>query len=401
MVNGLKIALLTVLLSSALNARADDSDWSRSANIDLQSRFFTQDAKWPGQSSQTGAVSLAFSAEFRWRAPDAEQRISLIPYLRWDATDSDRSLVDLPEAYWAFEGDSYELLVGANTVFWGVTESVHLVDIINQTDAAADIDGENKLGQPMLNLELQRDWGLIGLYVMPYFRERTFAGSDGRFRAPLPVDTDAAVYESSDEQNHIDLALRYSHYIGDVDLGVSWFSGTSREPRLLLNADATALVPYYDQIDQVGVDLQYTHDAWLWKFEAIARDAATDAFVAAVGGVEYTVYQLRDSSTDLGLLLEYQYDARAETEPLTLADNDVFVGARLAFNDVQDSTALLGFAYDVDTGATFMNIEADRRFGQNYVAELRVRLFSDVDRDDPVFAISSDDYLQLQVSRYF
>jgi hypothetical protein len=182
---------------------------------------------------------------------------------------------------------------------------------------------------------------------------------------------------------------------------VSWFSGTSREPRLLLNADATALVPYYDQIDQVGVDLQYTHDAWLWKFEAIARDAATDSYVAAVGGVEYTVYQLGDSSTDLGLLMEYQYDARAATEPLTLADNDVFVGARLAFNDVQDSTALLGFAYDVDTGTTFVNIEADRRFGDNYVAELRVRLFSDADSDDPVFAISSDDYLQLQFSRYF
>ena len=397
----LKIALLTVLLSSAPNAWADDSDWQRSANIDLQSRLFTQDAKWPGQSSQIGAVSLAFSAEFRWRDPDADQRISLIPYLRWDGTDSDRSLVDLPEAYWAFAGDSYELLLGANTVFWGVTESVHLVDIINQTDAAADIDGEAKLGKPMLNLELQRDWGLIGAYVMPYFRERTFAGSDGRFRAPLPVDPDAAVYESSDQQNHIDLALRYSHYIGDVDLGMSWFRGTNREPRLLLNDDATALVPHYDQIDQVGIDVQYTRDAWLWKLEAIARDSATDSFVAAVGGVEYTVYQLRDSSSDLGLILEYQYDARAETEPLTLADNDVFVGARLALNDVQDSTALLGLAYDLDTGATFVNFEADRRFGQNYVAELRIRLFSDGSRQDPLFAISNDDYLQLQLSRYF
>jgi len=401
MFSKLKIALLAVLLSSALNARADDSNWQSSANIDLQSRFFMQDAKWPGQSSQTGAISAAFSAEFRWRDPDAGQRASIIPHIRWDATDSDRSLIDLPEAYWALQGDSYELLLGANTVFWGVTESVHLVDIINQTDAVADIDGEEKLGQPMLNLELQRDWGLIGMYAMPYFRERTFAGSDGRFRAPLPVDTDAAVFESSDEQNHIDLALRYSHYIGDVDLGLSWFSGTSRDPRLLLNAESTALVPYYDLIDQVGVDLQYTRDAWLWKLEAIARDGATDSFGAAVGGVEYTVYQLRNSATDLGLLLEYQYDGRAITEPLTLADNDVFVGARLAFNDVQDSTALLGLSYDVDTGATFVNIEADRRFGQNYVAELRVRLFSDADRDDPVFAISSDDYLQLQFSRYF
>jgi hypothetical protein len=397
----LKIALVAALLSSALIARADDSNWQGGANIDLQSRFFTQDAKWPGQGSQSGAVSVAFSAEFRWRDPDADQRISLIPYFRWDAVDSERSLVDLPEAYWAFESDSYELLVGANTVFWGVTESAHLVDIINQTDTVADIDGEDKLGQPMLNLELQRDWGLVGLYVMPYFRERTFAGSEGRFRAPLPVNTDAPVYESSDGQNHIDLALRYSHYIGDVDFGVSGFSGTSREPRLLLNADGTALVPHYDLIDQLGIDLQYTRDAWLWKLEAIARDSATDTFVAAVGGVEYTVYQLGDSSADLGLLLEYQYDGRAESEPLTLADNDVFAAARLALNDVQDSTALFGLAYDVDTGATFVNIEADRRFGQDYVAELRVRLFSDADRDDPVYAISSDDYLQLQFSRYF
>ena len=135
------------------------------------------------------------------------------PYLRWDEKDDQRSLVDLQEAYWALEGDDYELLVGANTVFWGVTESVHLVDIINQTDAAGDIDGEDKLGQPMVNLALQRDWGELSAFVMPYFRERTFPGIDGRLRTPLPIDTDRPVYESSGGQNHVDVALRYSHYI--------------------------------------------------------------------------------------------------------------------------------------------------------------------------------------------
>lgn len=49
--------------------------------------------------------------------------------------------------YWAPDPDDIEfgevqkLLVDANTVFWGVTESVHLVDVINQTDLAGDIDG--------------------------------------------------------------------------------------------------------------------------------------------------------------------------------------------------------------------------------------------------------------------
>ena len=341
------------------------------------------------------------SSEFRWRNFEGDQRASIIPYLRWDATDEQRSIADLREAYWAYEGGDYEVLVGANTVFWGVTESVHLVDIINQTDAVGDIDGEDKLGQAMVNIEMQRDWGLLSMYVMPHFRERTFAGVDGRFRTPLPVDEDNAVFESSDEENHVDLALRYSHYIGDVDLGVSVFSGTSREPRLVLAEDGTALVPHYDLIDQLGVDLQYTRDAWLWKLEAIGRETANDSFAAAVGGVEYTIYQLLDSSSDLGLLLEYQYDGRDRTEPLTLADNDLFVAARFALNDMQDSSALMGVAYDVDTGATFMNVEAERRIGNNYVLELRARFFTAAETDDPMFVITNDDYLQLQLSRYF
>lgn len=396
----LRLFLLASLLS-ALVAKADEASWDLSANVELQSRFFAQDARWPGQESDAAQLSVATTAEFRWRNAEGDQRASIIPYLRWDQADNERSLVDLPEAYWAYEGDGFEFLVGSNTVFWGVTESVHLVDIINQTDAVADIDGEDKLGQPMINLELQRDWGLISAYVMPYFRERTFSGSDGRLRTPLPVDTDRGQYESSERDNHIDVALRYSHYIGDIDIGLSFFDGTSREPRLLPDDDGSALLPFYDQISQFGVDLQYTHDAWLWKLEAIARDGFTDTFAAAVGGFEYTFYQVNESDADIGVLLEYQYDGRGTAEPVTVADNDVFVGTRLALNDTQDTAVLAGIVYDVDTGETFLNVEAERRLGEHYVIELRARSFSGADPIDPTFTIASDDYLQLQLRRYF
>ena len=324
-----------------------------------------------------------------------------MPYLRWDATDEERSLADLKEAYWAFEGDDYEFLGGNNTVFWGVTESVHLVDIINQTDFAGDIDGEDKLGQPMVSLMLQRDWGEITAFVMPYFRERTFTGSDGRFRPPWAVDTDNAVYESSREQKHVDLALRYSHYVGDIDIGLNVFSGTSREPRLAPSPDGTSLLPVYDQIDQFGVDLQYTTGSWLWKLEAIARDGATESFAAAVGGFEYTFYQVSDSSADVGLLLEYQYDGRNEFEPLTISDNDVFVATRLAFNDIQDTAVLAGVSYDTDTGETFLNIEAERRFGDSWFGELRIRSFSGAEQGDTTYFFRKDDYVQLSIARYF
>ena len=392
------LATITLLLS-ALTAETGRASWDISSNIDLTTRIFTEDARWPGQDDSTLQLSIAGSTEFRWRGDDS--RASIIPYLRYDETDDDRSLADLPEAYWAKEAESYELLIGVNTVFWGVTESVHLVDIINQTDAAGDIDGEDKLGQPMINLELQRDWGLVSVYVLPYFRERTFSGEDGRLRTPLPVDTDNPQYESSDEENHVDLALRYSHYVGNVDIGVSAFSGTSREARLAPNTDGSELIPFYDQIDQLGLDLQYTGDAWLWKLEAIARETQNDSFTAAVGGFEYTYYKVNESSADVGVLLELQYDGRDDGEPVTLADNDLFAGIRLALNDNQDTAVLAGVGYDLETSETYVNIEADRRLGEDYVLELRVRFFTNAEPDDTSFAIENDDYLQLQLSRYF
>ncbi|NIV18451.1 MAG: hypothetical protein GWN47_08590 [Woeseiaceae bacterium] len=398
-----RIVPLPVLLLVALfpHSPARGGEVDLSGSIELAARTFWNDPQWAGQIDAAFQGSVASTTEIRWYNESGSQRAAFIPFLRWDANDKERSLADLREAYWAYEGDDYELLIGANTVFWGVAESTHLVDIINQTDFAGDIDGEDKLGQPMLSLLLQRDWGEITAFVMPYFRERTFAGVDGRFRPPLPVDTDNPVYESSDEENHVDLALRYSHYIGDIDIGLSVFSGTSREPRLLPGPDGASLLPVYDQIGQVGVDLQYTSNSWLWKLEAIARDGATHSFAAAVGGFEYTFYQVGESSKDIGLLLEYQYDGRNEFESVTIADNDVFVATRLAFNDVQDTAVLAGIAYDTDTGETFLNMEAERRFGENWFGELRVRAFSGAKPGDSTYWLQKDNYVQVNVTRYF
>lgn len=380
-------------------AYAGEASWDISSNLQLTSRTFSENASWLGQDDRSTQFSLSGSSELRWRR--GNQRASIMPYLRWDDVDEERSLADFREAYWAVEADSFEVLVGVNTVFWGVTESVHLVDVINQTDAVADIDGEDKLGQPMINLELQRNWGRIGFYLLPYFRERTFAGIDGRLRTPAPVDTENALFESSDEENHVDVALRYSHYQGNFDIGLSAFKGTGREPDFLPGSDNSGLLPVYFQIEQFGIDLQYTGDAWLWKLEGVHRQGHFDSYQAMVGGFEYTAYQIVDSNADIGILLEYQYDGRDDREPLTLADNDLFAGVRLALNDIQDSNLLAGAGYDTKSGETFVTIEAERRLGNHFVLELQMRLFTRVDASDTMLPIKNDDYLQLSLSRYF
>ena len=390
------VALVALLAA----APAAAGEWDITGFVGADARAFWLDARFPEQDNGLDA-SILVQPEFYWRSDDGAHRFSIVGFGRVDSQDSERTHADVREFYWGYEADGWDLNIGVNKVFWGVTESRHLVDVINQTDLVEDIDQEDKLGQPMVNFNLERDFGRFEFFVLPWFRERTFPGPDGRFRPALPVDTDNPVYESSAEDAHVDLAFRYSHFIGDVDLGLSFFEGTSREPGFVPAPDGERLLPFYEQMTQVGLDLQYTRDAWLWKLEAIGRDTNSDSFLATVAGFEYTFYGVRESAADIGILVEALYDGRDADSPPTVFDNDVFVGTRLALNDAEDTSVLAGVAYDVDTGEIFLNVEAERRFGDSLSAELRLRSFAGAEPADASYSFERDDYLQLRLSWYY
>lgn len=390
------LLVIAALMASPSNA----GEWDLTGFVGVDSQAFWLDGRYPDQEDGFN-TSLLLQPEFYWRSDDNQQRISIVGFGRIDSHDDERSHADLREAYWGLDGDSWDLNIGINKVFWGVTESRHLVDVINQTDLIEDIDQEDKLGQSMINFNLQQDYGRFELYMLPWFRERTFPGPNGRFRSPLPVDTDNAIYESSADENHVDFAFRYSHFFGVVDIGASLFEGTSREPRFLLAPDGEHLLPVYDQMTQFGVDLQYTHDAWLWKLETIYRDSRSDSFAAAVGGFEYTFYGVKDSAADVGVLLEYLHDGRNPNAPPTVFDNDLFLGSRLVLNDASDTSVLAGIAADLNTHELFLNIEAERRIGDNLSVELRLRAFMNAEPDDPLYTVERDDYLQVRLSWYY
>lgn len=394
----LKFALLLVATFATSTSSAEN--WEIAGFAGLDTRAFWLDAQYPGQENGFNP-SLLLQPEFYWSSDDSRQRVSIVGFARWDAQDDERTHADLREAYWGIDGNGWDLTAGISKVFWGVTESRHLVDVINQTDLVEGIDEESKLGQPLVNFNLDRDYGRFGLYVMPYFRERTFPGIDGRFRSSLVVDTDNPIYESGDEENHVDLALRYSHYIGDIDIGAHVFEGTSREARFVIAPEGDRLLPVYDQMTQVGVDVQYTAEAWLWKLEAISRDTRVDEFIAAVAGLEYTFYGVKNSSADVGVLVEYLYDGRNELSAPTASDNDLFIGTRLAFNDADDSSILAGVAVDLDTQELFLNVEAERRLSDQLSVELQLRAFTNAEPGDALFVVEKDDYIQLRLSWYY
>ena len=379
---------------------ATAENWSYAGSIGAESRWFVNSPQFPGQLSGLQNAFL-LTPELRYRSEDRRNLIRIVPNIRIDSRDRERNLFDMMELSWTWVGDEWETVLGFNKVFWGVTESRHLVDIINQTDAAEDIDGEEKLGQPMFALTTQRDWGRVSAFLLTGFRERTFPGEDGRLRTPLPVDTDNPQYESGAEDQHVDLALRYTHYLGEWDVGAYLFHGTGREPRLQISGTGTTLIPIYDQITQIGTDLQLTHEAWLLKFEGIVRSGQGDTFAASVAGFEYTFYQVGESVADVGLLLEYLYDGRDTDAPPVLLQNDLFAGARLSMNDTQDSSLLAGAIVDVEDQSTSLSIEAERRIGDSWTIELESRWFVHTASDNLLHFIKNDDYITLRMRKYF
>ena len=143
--------------------------------------------------------------------------------MRKDNEDPERNLVDVQELYLLEILEDREIKYGISKEFWGVTETSHRVDIINQTDSSESFDGEDKLGQPMVKISFERDWGLLDIYALIGFRERTFVGQNGRLRLPIVTDTDNPSYASSAKTARIDFAMRWANYFDNFEIAVSHF----------------------------------------------------------------------------------------------------------------------------------------------------------------------------------
>lgn len=372
-----------------------------SANVAAEAKFFSQSASGSDQLNDNLTVSLEPQWSGDWG--DGDDSWSTKLFLRADNKDSERNHFDLREFYWLHLNGDSEFRLGINTLFWGVTESQHLVDVVNQIDQVEGIDGEDKLGQPMIQFKHYEDWGVVDLLLLPGFRERTFQSINGRPRTPLLVDTNAVQYQSSEGQSHIDYAFRYSQTIDELDLGLTWFKGTNREPILssAVNSNGQAvLIPTYNQMTQLGLDLQVIIEDWTWKLELIHRETNADSFEASTVGFEYTFYRLLNSDIDVGTLVEYSYDNRSLSKR-GVFDRDLLLGARLAFNDSQSTNMLIGLVIDTEKRSQTFKIEGSRRLNDNWKGTIEVQTFSKIDDNDVLASFSRDDYLLLELTRYF
>ena len=380
--------------------------------VSSEARIFPESGIHPGQRSHASGLSMETTAYIEG---DGGGSFTITPFLRLDAGDPERTHADLREAYFLTYGDAgdgeWELRLGIDRVFWGVAEARSLVDIINQTDLVEHPNAKSKLGQPMVHFTLSGDWGALELFGLTGHRKRTFSGERGRFRALPVVDNSRATYESADEEWHIDLAGRYSNSFGPLDIGLSVFDGTSREPAFrpaVVNqaSPLVVLAPHYEQIRQFGLDGQITTGPVLLKLEAIRRTGGQNRmmqeedYTASILGGEYVINGPWDTNSDLSLFAEWLRDDRGRNATEALA-NSVFLGARLGLNDEHGTDFFLGVLDSRESGSRVLNAEFNRRLSDNVSLHVESIAHIGFEADETVRDTSRDSFIGISLEYNF
>jgi len=364
--------------------------------LEAEYRYFIDEGKFENQLNHFPSLSINPKYNVEWNG--GKNFINFSGFFRLDR-DKERTHFDIRELYYQKVIKKLELNIGFKKIFWGVTESNHLVDIINQTDQIESFDGEKKLGQPMVQFSYNTNLGVFDLFYMPYFRKRVFPGEKGRFRFSFVFDKNDIEFESKSNEWHQDFAFRWSHSFSIFDIGISHFYGTGREPVFDFN-QTTNSIGIYPIINQTGIDVQITHNAFLWKVESINRTSTIQNMFAVTAGLEYTFGNIVNSGIDIGLLGEYLFDSRDEFA-LNALQNDFFLGSRIAFNDVQSTEILIGNIKDLTKTSNIFSIEASRRLGDSFKMELEARFFINISDQELILNnFENDSFFRISIFKY-
>lgn len=249
----------------------------------------------------------------------------------------------------------------------------------------------------MLHYSYQSGVGTLDFFYMPYFRKPVYPGKNGRLRTPFVIDDSMISFESSSEEFRPDFALRWSHFIGKFDIGLSHFNGTSRQP--LINSFEN-FQPMFAVINQTGLDVQATTGPALWKLEAIHNENSVIDYTALAAGIEYTFSNVNRKGLDIGAVAEYLFDSRDNLSFNSL-QNDIFAGTRFAFNNSQDTQILAGAIVDLRYNTQLASIEASHRLKETWKIEVEGRFFLHTDEREFIHFIRHDSFFRVAVNKYF
>lgn len=417
-------SVLGAVLLLALPDAAVAQDFTYGGTFETTLRYYPQDGLLPGQTEAGIAPIFSGDLTTRTRFDSGTLAFELSGLYN---TETGEGFIDIPRGYYQYFGEGFDLLVGSNIEYWGVSESNRVVDSVNQRYVIDQTVDYISLGQPMVNLNL--GWGFntsLGLYGLFYFRDRELGSEATRFRSPFLMSNNDAIYEEGNGRN-ADFAARFRTSAnilwGGVDLALSYFEGTNRAPSslpeiciepsgafdqddcgtILSNANLGNLtaVPYYAKLRRYGLETVYSNGDVQLTFEGAISQSLGETYYSVIAGAQYSFGGIGPTGDTLTLVAEYLYDDRSLIQPLTIYDDDVFLGFAYNGNDVNGTAIRGGIYYDVNSDAQIYTLSYSRRIGDALRFEVSGFALNSASTADPIIFAQDDGFIEVSLSYFF
>ena len=447
--NGACLGAVLVFLGSGLAAQ--DGAEPLTGRVDVGARYYFDDGLYAGQSPRGAYGFVGLRLETGARAGAGEISFAFSGLLE---QENGRSFANLERLFYRQSFGTWDLIAGVNTENWSVVESVGVVNVMNPADNADPVSGAGLLGTPMINANLYTGAGTFSAYLLAGFVEPNTPGPENRFRAPILPDFANPIFEEGNGR-HADLALRYSGNFrlgeGSLDIGASYFDGTSRSPvctavggtgagscydaviaalgappgspapgsssdafwdwmaanatDALVSGASAVPVPglgaLYQRTRQVGLTAVFAHDDLQLKAEGSWSRAGGRTYFAGVAGGDYTWHNLFGTDHGMTLAVEYLYDGRDAAQGTPLFEDDVFLGLSYRLNNRLDTAFSLSVIHDLSSSAQYITAGVTSRINDRLSFEVKGTHIETDGYNDPLSFIGRDSFLEVSLSTFF
>lgn len=380
--------------------------------------------KFTEKSSNPDALNQNFSllGELEWGMTGSSFDFKIWNLGRYDFNDSERSRI-LPYENWAaYKTENTVWKVGMQVENWSMAEVFHPSDVFNSRNFDSELENTEKIGEPSLSLRVALFDGFASFFYMPMVYSPIIPSQKSRFNA-LPEGVkllEPKFYTNGELRDNMaaanQFAVRYTRSFGSVDMSAHYISQVDRlQPLIVQDISADGARPIFLPVQQVGLNGSWVNDSNIFKFDVVYRYFTEEILGGSLGRVaqlDHTIgslgyergFSMGDSGAESTVFLEWQQIfgvSNQKAEALSIFQNDLMLGYRLSFNDLDSRELRAMMIMDLaKSSQTLWTMSYSQKFSEKTKFTLGVRGISDF-QGSTTQGVSDADHFFLNLTWFF
>lgn len=307
-----------------------------------------------------------------------------------DSKDNKRSFIRINELYSQYENDNSKILLGKNIRFWGALEVKNIVDTFNLQEGRNDPFETDKIGAYNIAYSYFFEDSEISIIAKLYEQKNKLASNKYMYSILKNAESLKNKLESEKSLYRPSLYLLYNGTSNEDDysLDYAFIYENGYDSQRYLSKISNIYTQHAYLVNKFMTYNTLVLNSTLYKIEALYTDVIDDKnisdYVHIALGIEHTL-EPSENGNELGLLCEYYYYDTLEKNKLSHIDlgetfqNDLFLGLRYSFNDINNSSAVGGVILDTQDKEENYYIEYQTRLNDMFKLKFDYRYFDSSD----------------------